>query len=124
MALGDGKGKDSTFKMKHVRKFDSSAKSEAQKTMGMAVEQVSALNETAAQLSKVHIDHEGRLEFVEHVMANGNLVDAIVDAQDSTAAVSSSLLDSVIAGHGRNSREAREERIGRVGRAILEAIVN
>lgn len=122
MAIGEGRGKNSTFKMKHARKFDLSAKNEAKKVMGMACEQVASLNETASELAKVHIDTDGRLEFVERLLAaNGNVLDAIVSDATPT---DGSLLDSVIANHGKNSREAREERIGKVGRAILEAIVN
>jgi phage/plasmid-like protein (TIGR03299 family) len=122
MAIGEGRGKDSTFKMKHVRKFDSSAKAEAQKVMGMACQQVAELNETAADLAKVRIDANGRLEFVERVLAaGGSVLDAVVE---DSAPVTVSLLDSVLANHSGNSREAREERLGKVGRAILESIVN
>lgn len=121
MAMGEGKGKDSTFKMKHVRKFDDAVKAEAQRTMGMAIRQVAGMNETAGQLARVRIDTEGRLEFVERVMAaDGIILDAVV----SDSAPTGNLLDSVIANHAGNSREAREKRLGKVGRAILESIVN
>lgn len=129
-ALGAGKGQQTTFRMRHVRKFDGAVKAEAQKVMGMAIEQVSELNDAAGKLGKVRIDHEGRLEFVERVLANGgSVLDAVV--ADSTEAAGqdqgqpgNSLLDSVIASHSRQSIEAREERLGKVGRAVLEAIVN
>lgn len=122
MAVGEGRGKDSTFKMKHSRKFDVSMKDEARRTMGMAIQQIAGLNERAANLSKVSIDADGRLEFVERVLANGgSVLDAVVENQ---TAPSGSLLDSIVAGHSHDSRDAREERMGKVGRAILEAIVN
>lgn len=122
MAIGEGRGKDSTFKMRHVRKFDAAAKDDARRTMGMAIEQVASLNETAGELTKVRIDADGRLQFVERVLqANGSLVDAIVEETRPTAG---SLLDAVLANHAGNSREAREERLGKVGKAILESIVN
>jgi phage/plasmid-like protein (TIGR03299 family) len=115
-----GKKQVNEFRMIHTAKFDERKREEARKTMGMAIEQIAAVNEVANDLSKARIDEEGRLQFVERLLLNkGDLLQTIVQEQQPA-----SILDAAVNATVGMTREAREKRVGFVGRAILDAIVN
>lgn len=73
IALGE-KAKDNTFRMKHTRKFTDADKAEARRVMGMASESVSRMNELAADLARVTVDHDGWMEFMGKLLGEDNLI--------------------------------------------------
>lgn len=115
-----------TFRMRHSRKFDSVAKCEAHEVMGMAIEKIAAVNALSAKLAQVHIDAEGRLEFIEKLIGSGSLLDTVIDATP-TAANGADALSMIIGETEQRTRvltvTEREERLSRVGKAVLDAIL-
>jgi phage/plasmid-like protein (TIGR03299 family) len=128
---GGTKRKEKTFRMRHSRKFDAVAKAEALEVMGMAIEKIAATNTLSAKLAQVHIDAEGRLEFLDRLLKSGSLLDAVV--ADSAPASGSDLLAAAIGATETNNRaklaaaglstSEREEKLSRVGKAVLESIL-
>ncbi len=113
-AIGKHKNAN-TFSMRHTRKFDQSARSEAQKVMGMAIEQVKETNDLAGKLSKVHIDAAGRMEFLSKLLDNGgSILQTVVNVQSD----SRSLLDRIT-----DDQSEPEDKLNRVGKAVLDAIL-
>jgi phage/plasmid-like protein (TIGR03299 family) len=109
---------EKTFRMRHSRKFDQSAKNEAREVMGMAIEQISTMNDIAEKLSTVKVDAAGRLQFLDTLLGNGgDVLSAIVD--ESSAASTS--LDAIV---DRMDSGNPEEKLSRVGKAILDAIID
>jgi phage/plasmid-like protein (TIGR03299 family) len=110
------------FRMKHTRNFGTTERSNAQKIMGMAIQQIQATNELANELSQVHIDAAGRLQFIDRLLDGKSLLDT---AAEETVSFSSnaSILDAVISnGHSVHTGNP-EEKLNRVGKAILEAML-
>lgn len=60
-----------TFRMRHSRKFDSVARSEAHEVMGMAIERIASVNALSAKLAQVQIDADGRLDFIDRLLSTG-----------------------------------------------------
>jgi phage/plasmid-like protein (TIGR03299 family) len=117
------KGAPNFFRLIHNQKFDKAAQKQAQEVMGMAVQQMEASNEIAAQLAKVRFDEDARLEFVERLVLSGSVLDAVVETQYSGKNSEGSILDQAVAVTQRQTKEEREKRIGFIGRSILEAII-
>lgn len=110
---------EKTFRMRHSRKFDMAAKDEAREVMGMAIEQVSQMNDIADKLSHVKIDAAGRLQFLDTLLGNGgDVLSAIVD--ESQASTS---LDAIV-DRMTVSSENPEDKLSRVGKAILDAMMD
>ena len=124
-----GKIADKEFRMRHTRKFGPAERENAQKTMGMAIEQVQATNELAAKLSTVKIDERGRTEFVNRLLGTnaGATVQTTVKVAQPDNGIS--ILDSIIlnthieAMHAKSNPGEIEE-FNRVGKAIIDAIVS
>jgi phage/plasmid-like protein (TIGR03299 family) len=127
-----GKVGDKEFRMRHTRKFGPSERENAQKTMGMAIEQVQATNELAAKLSTVKIDERGRTEFVNRLLgtnAGATIETTIKVAEVDHSAMGKSILDSIILNTHIASVQAKSspievEEFNRVGKAIIDAIVS
>jgi len=126
-----GKIADKEFRMRHTRKFGPSERENAQKTMGMAIEQVQATNELAAKLSTVKIDSKGRTEFVNRLLGTnaGATIETTVKVADvDHSAMGRSVLDSIILNTHIASMQskgtAETEEFNRVGKAIIDAIVS
>ena len=126
-----GKIADKEFRMRHTRKFGPSERENAQKTMGMAIEQVQATNELAAKLSTVKIDGKGRTEFVNRLLgtnAGATIETTIKVAEVDHSAMGKSILDSIILNTHIASVQAKStpetEEFNRVGKAIIDAIVS
>jgi phage/plasmid-like protein (TIGR03299 family) len=112
-----GEKNQQTFAMRHTRKFDGRAQSEAQRVMGMAIEQIKTTNTVADKLSKVTIDAAGRMEFLSKLLDNGgSVLQTIVNVQSDDR----SLLNRVIDGDGP---DGDENKLNRVGKAVLDAII-
>ena len=124
-----GKVGDKEFRMRHTRKFGPSERENAQKTMGMAIEQVQATNELAGKLSTVKIDERGRTEFVNRLLGTnaGAAIQTTVKVAQPDNGIS--ILDSIIlnthieAIHAKSTPGETEE-FNRVGKAIIDAIVS
>jgi phage/plasmid-like protein (TIGR03299 family) len=123
---------EKTFRMRHSRKFDAAAKLEAQEIMGMAIERIAYANEVSAKLAQVHIDAEGRLEFIHRLIGSGNLLETIVDqtyAADSSDVLAMAIANTeavdraALASKGLTTTE-REDKLSSVGKAVLDAIIN
>ena len=116
---------DKTFRMRHSRKFDSVARSEAHEVMGMAVERIAAVNALSAKLAQVQIDAEGRLEFIEKLLGSGSLLDAVIDDSPAAATTGADVLSMAIGATEQRTLTVgeREERLSRVGKAVLESIL-
>lgn len=114
-ALGEDSKRE--FRMKHTRKWSSAVASEAREVMGMAIQQIQETNELARDLSKIHIDADGRVEFVLRVLGGESLLEQAMQDADGS-------LDSIIAATERKVQQTSEEKMGRVGKAVLEAILN
>jgi phage/plasmid-like protein (TIGR03299 family) len=113
-----------TFRMRHSRKFDSVARSEAHEVMGMAIERVAAVNALSAKLAQVHIDAEGRMEFIEKLIGSGSLLDTVIDATPVVSNGAEALAMAIGATEQRTlTVSEREERLSRVGKSVLEAIL-
>jgi len=126
-----GKIADKEFRMRHTRKFGPAERENAQKTMGMAIEQVQATNELAAKLSTVKIDGKGRTEFVNRLLgtnAGATIETTIKVAEVDHSAMGKSILDSIILNTKIASVQAQPstdtEEFNRVGKAIIDAIVS
>jgi phage/plasmid-like protein (TIGR03299 family) len=127
-----GKIADKEFRMRHTRKFGPAERENAQKTMGMAIEQVQATNELAAKLSTVKIDGKGRTEFVNRLLgtnAGATIETTIKVAEVDHSAMGRSFLDSIIlnteiANVQAKSTPTEVEEFNRVGKAIIDAIVS
>jgi phage/plasmid-like protein (TIGR03299 family) len=102
------------FRMKHSRKWNEAAASEARSIMGMAVEQIQQTNEIAEQLSHATVDEKGRLEFVYRLIGGQKLLDQVVEYQ------SKPILEQVVDEMSFDPEKA----MGRVGKAVLEAILD
>ena len=101
------------FKMKHSKKFTSAVRDEAQKTMGMAINQVKETNGICRKLAATRIDDSGRIEFVSRLLGGESILDQVVN--DS----SRNILDAVV---DASQYESGAE-VSRVGKAILDAII-
>ena len=112
-----GEDSEAEFRMKHSRKFTPEVRAVAQKVMGMAIEQVQAVNEAAQDLSQVQIDDRGRVEYVTRLLKGQGLLEQVVE--NSRQAVE---LDAIL--EATENRGGEDKDLGRVGRAILEAIVS
>ena len=126
-----GKIADKEFRMRHTRKFGPAERENAQKTMGMAIEQVQATNELAAKLSTVKIDGKGRTEFVNRLLGTnaGATIETTVKVADvDHSAMGKSILDSIILNTKlpvcKRSLATDTEEFNRVGKAIIDAIVS
>lgn len=116
-ALSAGEGQDTTFRLKHTAKWSDKTAERAKKVMGMAIEQVQEMNETAEKLSHVSLDSAGRLEYVYRLTQGESLLDQITaDSAPSTD------LDSIVAQTSKT--ELTEDKLNRAGKAILEAIIS
>lgn len=120
MALSESNEKDTTFRLKHTSKWSERTAARAKETMGMAIEQVQQMNEAAAELAKVSIDANGRLEYVYRLTQGESALEQILN---DTQPADGSILDSIVATHER-SNVPTEDKLNRAGKAILEAIVN
>jgi phage/plasmid-like protein (TIGR03299 family) len=116
-----GKKEAREFRMKHTRKWTPAIASEAQKVMGMAVEQIQRANEIASQLSHCNIDEQGRIEYVRRLLDGQGLLEQVVSNTEPLP--TTGLLDSVIDTHMLASSEDPEKDLGRLGKHILEAIM-
>jgi phage/plasmid-like protein (TIGR03299 family) len=92
-AIGSHKGAN-TFSMRHTRKFDSQAKDEAQKVMGMAIQQVKEVNEVSAQLARVTIDHDGWMEFMGKLMGDSLIDPKTADLSKTAQAIQDATISS------------------------------
>ena len=119
-ALDAGKDQETTFRLKHTSKWSDKTADKARAVMGMAIEQVQQMNETAAELAKVPIDANGRLEYVFRLTQGESALDQILA---DTQPAAGSILDAVVATHERTAVPT-EDKLNRAGKAILEAIVN
>jgi phage/plasmid-like protein (TIGR03299 family) len=118
-AMRDHVGSQNIVRISHSKKWTKEIEAQAQKQLGIMIEDLAYTNELAEKLAKVRIDEEGRLEFVEKLLLQqGTLLDVIVEAQQPGGSV----LDQVIA--KTDKALSREDRLGRVGKAILQAIVD
>lgn len=63
------------FRMKHSRKFSPAVKAEAQTVMGMAIQQIQAVNRVASELAKVKVDDKGRFEFITRLLGTSAMQD-------------------------------------------------
>lgn len=109
------------FRMRHTRKWSPAVAAEAKQIMGMSIELMQANNQLAEKLSKVKIDDEGRLQFLEQLLkVDGSIVDAVVETQQPTG----NLLDNILDAHAQNAPQSREDRLGRVGKKVLDAMLN
>lgn len=63
-----GKAGEQSFRMLHNTKWTKERREEAQRTMGLAIEQLDATNILAAELSKVTIDEKGWLDFMAKLL--------------------------------------------------------
>lgn len=117
LGLSIGWKQETTFKMKHTSRWTEKTAEKARAVMGMAIERVQQMNETAETLSRVSIDAAGRLEYVYRLTQGESLLDQITaDSAPSTD------LDSIVAQTSKT--ELTEDKLNRAGRAILEAIVS
>lgn len=92
-ALGEHRGQN-VFSMRHVRKFDQSAKDDARRVMGMAIEQIQETNSVAAQLAAVTIDHAGWMEFMSKLMGNGLLDPKTAELSRTAQAIQDATISS------------------------------
>lgn len=133
MALWDNSGGDGkswtkqpgVFAMKHSRKWTPAVADEARKVMGMAIESVSKMNETAQTLARVKIDEKGRMEFVKRLLGGETILEQVTANTYSDAATASGkgLLDAVVQGHQDSKADEPEADLNRVGKSILEAML-
>lgn len=101
-AIGNHKA-NNTFSMKHTRKFSSDIKDEAQRVMGMAIEQVQRVNELSAQLAKVTIDHDGWMDFMGKLLG-----DSLIDAKTADLSkMGQAIQDATISSPGSALASAR-----------------
>lgn len=125
-----GKKDANEFRMKHSRKWNAAVADEARKVMGMAIESVTHMNETAQTLAKVSIDEKGRMEFVKRLLGGESILEQVVvntagnTYSDAIAASGKGLLDAVVQGHSDAKVDEPEADLNRVGKAILEAMLN
>lgn len=92
-AIGNHKGAN-TFGMRHTRKFDQAMKDEARKVMGMAIEQVAEVNDVAAQLARVTIDHDGWMDFMGKLMGEGLLDPKTAELSRTSQAIQDATISS------------------------------
>jgi phage/plasmid-like protein (TIGR03299 family) len=117
-AMRDHVGSQNIVRTSHTKKWTKDVEAQAQKQLGIMIEDLAYTNELAEKLAKVHIDDDGRLEFVEQLLLKqGTVLDAVVEAQQPAGSV----LDQIIA--KTDKPLSREDRLGRIGKAILHAIV-
>ena len=127
-----GKIADKEFRMRHTRKFGPAERENAQKTMGMAIEQIQATNELAAKLSTVKIDGKGRTEFVNRLLGTnaGATIETTIKVADvDHSAMGRSILDTILLNTHIQAMQAKSsptevEEFNRVGKAIIDAIVS
>jgi len=118
-ALAEGSGRDYTFRLKHTSKWSEKTAARAKETMGMAIESVQRMNEVAEELSKVAIDHTGRLEYVYRLTQGESALEQVMN----DSAPMSMGLDAIVANHER-SNVPTEDKLNRAGKAILEAMIS
>lgn len=111
------------FTMKHSRKWTSTVADEAKKVMGMAIESVTRMNETAQRLAKVSIDDKGRMEFVKRLIGGESILEQVMSNTNDPTALKGSLLDAVVQGH-QDAKEDEPSDVNRVGKAVLAAMLN
>ena len=92
-ALGEHRGQN-VFAMRHVRKFDQSAKDDARRVMGMAIEQIQETNSVAAQLAAVTIDHAGWMEFMTKLMGESLLDPKTAELSRTAQAIQDATISS------------------------------
>jgi phage/plasmid-like protein (TIGR03299 family) len=119
-----GKAVSQEFRMKHSRKWTPAVAAEARKVMGMAVESIARINETADKLARVKIDQAGRIEFVKRLVGGESLLEQVVADQDARRleAQRDTLLDSII-GQAERSKTGDSDDLGRLGKALLESML-
>jgi phage/plasmid-like protein (TIGR03299 family) len=69
-----GNAGENSFRMLHNTKWTPERREEAQRVMGLAIEQVEATNVIAEQLSKVKIDESDWLKFMAGLLGGADLV--------------------------------------------------
>jgi phage/plasmid-like protein (TIGR03299 family) len=121
-ALGIRRGKlgekeSGEFRFKHSRKFTSQVAKEAKEVMGIAIEQAQEVTEHARTLSKVQVDHAGRVEYLKRLLNGESILEQVV--ADSTPATT---LDEIVAAQTREVNQEGE--LKRLGKAILECMTN
>jgi phage/plasmid-like protein (TIGR03299 family) len=79
-ALASKPGENS-FRLLHNTKWTDARKTAAKQAMGVAVEQVQAVNTLCAGLAKVTIDHSGWIEFMSKLMGGD---DQVINPKDPT----------------------------------------
>jgi phage/plasmid-like protein (TIGR03299 family) len=99
IALGE---RSATYSLKHSSKFTEAQRDAAKRVMGMAIENIAATNDLAAQLAAATLDHVGWMEFMGKLLGEDGLIDAktanlsrvAADIQESTIASPGSALVS------------------------------
>lgn len=89
IALGE---RSATYSLKHSSKFTEAQRDSAKRVMGMAIENIAAINELSAQLARVTIDHDGWMEFMGKLLGEDGVIDPktadlsrlAADIQDAT----------------------------------------
>jgi phage/plasmid-like protein (TIGR03299 family) len=69
-----GKAGEQSFRLLHNTKFTKERREEAQRLMGLAIEQIDATNDLAEQLSKISIDESAWLEFMGKLLGGADEV--------------------------------------------------
>jgi phage/plasmid-like protein (TIGR03299 family) len=101
IALSDSRP---SYSLKHSSKFTVQQKSEAKRVMGMALEQVQAQAQLAAELAAVTVDHDGWMEFMGKLLGE----DAVLDARTAELSrVAADIQESTLASPGSNLASAR-----------------
>lgn len=108
-----GKKDENEFRAKHSRKWTPSLISEAKKTMGIAIEKISLVNEMSATLAKVALDGEGRKEFIFHLLKPANSLDTF-KADYKLTRVGEAIENAMIHGTGQELMTRRDTMWGAV----------
>lgn len=109
------------FKVKHSTKWTAERAKEAKVKLGLALEQIQEFNAAAESLTNVPLDRKGQIEYLSRLMGGKLLLEQVVE--NSTAVVSSNLLDSAIQQTIHRATNP-EDVFNRVGKSILDAIVD
>jgi phage/plasmid-like protein (TIGR03299 family) len=95
----------SDFKVKHSTKWTEAKAAEAKAALGMAMEQVQAINKAAETLSNVKIDHSDWLNFMNRLMGSEELV---IDKQTAQLTkVAADIQEATIMSPGSNLESAK-----------------
>lgn len=135
-ALSQG-SKAGMFRMKHSKAFTDDVAKDARKKLGLAVQELRALQEASAFLAAHKVDSQGQLvrEYIIR-LTNPSLLEDVAETTNRDMAISgpipmANLLENMISQKDTDTKVEKvsrgyitDEHLGRVGRAIMDSIIS